>query len=175
MKKIKIALFLVLAAMLILPSCKKGDNDPFFSFHSRKARVVGTWKLKSGSITENALTTELPYPNTPYAETMEFKKDFTFIITLIDTFGVTHVTTGAWAFSNKSKDIKLKNKEALILYPQTVTDASIHTYIWTGFYTDPVFWLLDRLANKEMVIKWNSTQTTPYSSDSYAGTKTYTQ
>ncbi len=31
--------------MLATPSCKKGENDPFISFSSRKARVAGDWQL----------------------------------------------------------------------------------------------------------------------------------
>ena len=45
MKNLKIALFVVLAATFILPSCKKGENDPFISLKSRDARITAKWKL----------------------------------------------------------------------------------------------------------------------------------
>src|SRR5688500_7882935 len=37
---------LVLLAALVLPACKKGEDDPFISLASRKKRIEGTWKLK---------------------------------------------------------------------------------------------------------------------------------
>ncbi len=41
-----IALFsLVLALPMVITGCKKGEEDPFLSFRSRKARVVGTWTV----------------------------------------------------------------------------------------------------------------------------------
>jgi hypothetical protein len=41
---------LMLAAgglMLVTPSCKKGENDPFLSLSSRKARISGEWNVAS--------------------------------------------------------------------------------------------------------------------------------
>lgn len=34
-----------IAALLILASCKKGEDDPFLSLRSRDARIRGEWKL----------------------------------------------------------------------------------------------------------------------------------
>ncbi|MFT5819476.1 MAG: hypothetical protein ACI8ZM_000700 [Crocinitomix sp.] len=41
-------LLLVIAAaalFVVVPSCKKGENDPFFSLKSRKARLVGEYEM----------------------------------------------------------------------------------------------------------------------------------
>lgn len=38
----------VLVFLLIFSECKKGPDDPLISLRSRKARVVGDWKLSSG-------------------------------------------------------------------------------------------------------------------------------
>lgn len=35
------------AFLLATPSCKKGENDPFLSLSSRKARISGEWKIAS--------------------------------------------------------------------------------------------------------------------------------
>ena len=43
MKKKLILLFAILF-LTIIPSCKKGDNDPFLSFRSRDSRIIGKWK-----------------------------------------------------------------------------------------------------------------------------------
>lgn len=36
--------------ILLNSSCKKGEDDPAISFMSRKARLTGNWKLKSGEL-----------------------------------------------------------------------------------------------------------------------------
>ncbi len=57
MKKITSILLIALAALFIIPSmnsCKKGEEDPFFSFLSRKQRVSGDWNI-------NALTSNITH------------------------------------------------------------------------------------------------------------------
>lgn len=47
--------FLVLVAgafLIATPSCKKGENDPFMSLSSRKARLSGDWELSDYSATQ---------------------------------------------------------------------------------------------------------------------------
>ncbi|WP_157454159.1 hypothetical protein [Crocinitomix catalasitica] len=46
MKRILILVF-TLTVTLSMFNCKKGDNDPFISLLSRKARLAGTWKVDS--------------------------------------------------------------------------------------------------------------------------------
>ena len=45
MKKLFILSLAAIALMANLSSCKKGENDPFLSLKSRKARVVGEWTV----------------------------------------------------------------------------------------------------------------------------------
>ena len=45
MKKLIILSLAAIALMANLSSCKKGENDPFLSLKSRKARVVGEWTV----------------------------------------------------------------------------------------------------------------------------------
>jgi len=40
-------IILVLSSILVFDSCKRGDDDPFFSFRSRKARVTGDWSFET--------------------------------------------------------------------------------------------------------------------------------
>ena len=172
MKKIKIALLSVLLAVFILPSCKKGPDDPFFSLRSRKARLTGTWTLSSGSITLNGLTTTYPIPKV--TKTIQFNKDNSFTETDVDTTG-TYITSGTWDFFDKTKGgIKLKNKEAIILIPtQTIYNSVINT-TWTGFdLQGSTLWMLDKLANKAMIVKFNSTETV-VSGGNYAIAGTWT-
>ncbi len=47
MNKLKL-IVLILSAITLLnfwQSCKKGPEDPFFSLHSRLARVTGDWNI----------------------------------------------------------------------------------------------------------------------------------
>ena len=63
----KVVLMLTLGGlMLATPSCKKGENDPFLSLSSRKARVAGAWDVTGWESTlvqtqadgDNGTTTE---------------------------------------------------------------------------------------------------------------------
>ncbi len=49
MKKLFIILLSVGIVFTSLYSCKKGANDPFFSFRTRKARMVGKWDISNYS------------------------------------------------------------------------------------------------------------------------------
>ena len=40
-------LVILLIGVLALPGCKRGDEDPFFSFSSRKGRLAGEWIVSS--------------------------------------------------------------------------------------------------------------------------------
>lgn len=173
MKNLKIALLLVLAAAFVLPACKKGENDPFLSLLSRKARVVGEWELKSGTITYNGTTVTYPQPN--YTQTFEFKGDHTYSITEVDN-GSTSVEQGSWAFSGAAKDLDLKNKEALLLYSTSYTSGS-STSTYTGYYalSGPTVILLDKLASKEMVVNYDGNSTSGGTSYTVTGNLTYEQ
>ena len=43
--KINIFLLLAIVFLTVIPSCKKGENDPFISFRSRNSRITGKWKV----------------------------------------------------------------------------------------------------------------------------------
>ncbi|HRH63758.1 MAG TPA: hypothetical protein PLI68_10565, partial [Bacteroidia bacterium] len=47
MKKYQKLVLVVLAAVSVLPACKKGEEDPFLSLRSRKSRVAGEWTVES--------------------------------------------------------------------------------------------------------------------------------
>lgn len=42
---------LFLFSLVCLAACKKGEDDPFLSFRTRKNRVSGNWTLKQGQLT----------------------------------------------------------------------------------------------------------------------------
>jgi hypothetical protein len=43
--KVLIILLVVLNTIIVFDGCKRGVDDPFFSFKSRKARVTGDWTV----------------------------------------------------------------------------------------------------------------------------------
>lgn len=53
MKKTLVILFSVLLTGTGFYGCKKGEGDPMLSLRSRKARVVGDWKVTAAKSTEN--------------------------------------------------------------------------------------------------------------------------
>ena len=148
-----------------ISSCKKGENDPFISLKSRKARISGEWKLSEGTITETSTsggttdtdvttytgTTKSYNGNTStYSETLTIEKDGTFESVIIED-GVYLTIRGNWYFSGKSKDIELKKKEAIIFSElQYVFTSGTNTY--TGLYGDQII-LIDQLKNKEIIFK----------------------
>lgn len=46
MKGIAQLILLILTTTITIVSCKKGDDDPLITLHSRKARVIGDWNIK---------------------------------------------------------------------------------------------------------------------------------
>lgn len=129
MKKI---LILFLGAALIAPqfACKKGENDPFISFRSRKARLEGNWKIKKHT---EAGQSQLDPDQTTIAE---FKKDGTFTTTVKENGQPDNMQKMKWAFLSGVGDAK--NKERILITWENSLDGEIY--------------FIDELKNKSM--KW---------------------
>ena len=50
--KILLIIIVTMVSLLVLNGCKKGEDDPFFSFRSRDARLAGEWVIKSLNTSE---------------------------------------------------------------------------------------------------------------------------
>lgn len=124
---------------LLISSCKKGENDPFISVKSRKARVVGEWTVTAGSgtdVTDNGSTTTTTTwtydgavetqttgstsTTTNVTRTYHFEKDGNFHMVETETGTIlsvayTYETTseGTWNFTGRVGEEK--NKEAILL------------------------------------------------------------
>jgi hypothetical protein len=193
MKKIEIALLMLLAIVLAMPACKKGTDDPFLSLRTRKARLVGEWKLKEGTVKQTdasgtttrtfngstvTITGPLPTQTIAHTETCTIKKDGTFE-SVINNNGTITTTEGAWYFGGKNKELNLKDEESVVFIFTSVTSGNtISTY--SGSSCPMQIMVLDELKNKEMIIKVygseldsgtfpNNTTTT------ITGTKTFVQ
>lgn len=74
-KQIPALLMLLMVALTVFNSCKKGPEDPFLSFSSRDNRVTAKWKLTKIEGTDvtyflnSQVTTTITYDGTVYTET----------------------------------------------------------------------------------------------------------
>jgi len=80
-------ILIVLGSIWIFDGCKKGDDDPFFSIHSRKARVTGDWTIE---FMERNVTQSLSDGS---KAVVDFKIDGDKIIIKVDSFETSHDTT----------------------------------------------------------------------------------
>lgn len=66
MKKNLFIILVLLGTVLSFNSCKKGENDPFLSLSSRKARLTGEWKLTAGEWTTTTVQDQYNYETGEY-------------------------------------------------------------------------------------------------------------
>ena len=174
----KIIVMLVAAGFLLaMPSCKKGENDPFLSFKSRDARITGVWNLtsvdavytnttvNSGTITTNTSTTT--YDGSLMTNTW---------------------TSGGGGSNSSSYSLKLTIEKGGT-YKMVETDdgnvSDFEGYWWwladnkkktrIAFDDDNNSFDIDQLKNKEMIIKSDTYyKDTDTSGDSDEDVDTYT-
>ncbi len=95
---------LAIGLLIVLPSCKKGDDDPAVSVFSRKDRFTNTWTLnkyeKNGVMQDiNGTTyTYVAFNNGTLTQTIEGS---------IFGFPTRKVTDGTWIFMNDDEDVKI--------------------------------------------------------------------
>ena len=157
--------FVAIAGFTAITGCKKGENDPFLSLKSRKARISGEWKLTDGIVTQinsdgvNTDTYVTTFTETTatvdgnsisYTQTLTIDKDGTYEVVIVED-GDTYTISGNWYFSGKSKDIDLKKKEAII-FSETKYVSSSGSDTYQGLYADEII-LIDQLKNKELIFK----------------------
>lgn len=158
-------LFFTVVFTLSSGCLKKGDDDPFISLKTRKARISGEWKLESGEISFKYSDTVETYTyagtKIKYKFNGVFMWDYTFYETLVidkkGTFGRTlqnrnlYTYEGYWYFGNENKKLDVKNKETIIFAEEEYTSPS-QTYTWYGLNSVRTYYI-ERLTDKELVIK----------------------
>lgn len=178
------ALLLIFLPSALFISCKKGENDPAISFRSRKARIVGDWKLDKGTNkytsesfnvtttfngTSGTEVTNSITRNFTYIYELSFRKDGTFSYHSSQTFeGATpeiYKFEGQWSFARKNKAGNLKNKESILLtyISGTYTSDGVTSSGSQSKPTDGELYIIDQLDHELMVIK--SVSTTSYASN----------
>ncbi len=170
----------------IISSCKKGKDDPFFSFLTRKQRLAGDWEMTSGAAVftyyqpgkpvindyfkfeKGALTlneTETSGPPTiytgKYALTLSFKKDgkFTFTETITGTTRQLLTGSGSWNFTSGVG--QYKNKECVTLKISNVSGDGPNDHLFNCMSSEFTYKLIG-LKNKE--IKMEAAGTNYYNS-----------
>jgi hypothetical protein len=153
MKKILLAV-IVLLSIIVIPSCKKGEDDPFISLRSRDARITAKWKLvnyektsssstgSTSSFLNGSILTETTFipsygsftDSDTYSKEWEINSDGTFTST---TFRDSSISTSksTWYWLNTTDD-----KTSIIIEEE-------------GIYT------IDRLTSKELIVRSESSST----------------
>lgn len=178
MKTLKIALFL-LSLVVVLDSCKKGEDDPFVSLRSRKARIVGAWKMTSmkstftstysgittsNTYTSNGSTYTLTETFDGSSETMtgtetlefEFKKDGSYTAKCVRD-GDSRTEEGQWNFTSGVGE--LKNKSQLTMVSKSNTN-TYGTSSSTGNYFNSTLDIKE-LRHKKIVLAYEVFETNP--------------
>jgi hypothetical protein len=197
MKKIfSICLILAVTAGT-MPSCKKGENDPFLSLHSRRARIAGEWKVtgfvsddsyKTGTndqtihetlsdgmltstftITQSGTVTASQTWSQAFTQSLNLRRDGTYTETkTVDGQQTTY--KGTWIFLKKNKPNKLRNKEAILLTRQEMTTPDNPSYNTNTI--DGIVYRIDLLKNKKMV--WKTEDISSNSANTFSDTSEIT-
>lgn len=169
--------------------CKKGDNDPVFSIKSRKARLTGEWTVKSAvwsvndttwtlvdsTLTMNDGVTEetrkakiiLAYTNLgdyTHEEEITYPEDYPDSSLAGNTCAT--VESGAWNFTGGAGDTRTKsqllhlNSKQEFSCQNQVGNSNISTVSTTG-QTIGVVYTIDRLTDKELILKYDEVVNTP--------------
>lgn len=103
--KFNLILVLVLAmTTAVLPSCRKGSDDPAVSFKSRSNRITNTWKLVKYE--KNNTTQDLNGTTYEYTFYEDGKVKRT-VEGVVFGFPTRTVSEGTWTFQNDDEDVKI--------------------------------------------------------------------
>lgn len=171
---LKVCLASALLPLILLTNCKKGADDPAFSFRTRKARVAGDWHIESGSagmtsksknaapysqrfvLNSSELTmTETYQGGIPtiykgiYSLNVKFEKDGNF--DMVEALGVNTLRAkGTWRFTSKGGDEK--NKESIVIELSEITSGTTYHNLFNRFGTVVVYHIKE-LRDKRMVLE----------------------
>lgn len=174
----KIIALSTIAVLLIgfATQCKKGEDDPFVSLRSRKARVSGEWSLTSGTMiyasrgnnyssttsivfTSAAFSSTYNYVNGSFSQTgtdngtykydIKFDKDGSFTSTEIYD-GEVSIVSGTWNFTDGVGETK--KREQIVLFLKSSTGVSGSTTISYSGNKVYMTFNIKELRNKKMVL-----------------------
>jgi hypothetical protein len=126
MKKILVLSLGLLFMGSTFTACKKGENDPFMSMKSRKARVAGEWTVSGSEGTEKE------------TENFDSQGDsYTFVQTETSTYnGVTNTTVATSVITNLTTAAAVTDSETTTsTYTETYSFDKEGTYVYTRLTT----------------------------------------
>ena len=201
MKNTKRLILLALCAVFMIPmlnSCRKGEEDPWFSFYSRKARMCQDWQFSfykrieqtndsivSFTFNGSSFTrvTSNYYYISPATMGVTFRKNGTYIWeqkVTTDTSEYNYTEEGYWYFSGGNKSDEVKNKELLAMQKNSVIETfsaggaiSTNTYLGSGDLSTNVFRIT--MLSYEEVKLISETETTVVTQTGSTLVKTYTE
>lgn len=161
-------------------ACQKGDNDPVFSFRTRKARLTGEWKVVSYTAEHSGVTTSFEgdrvtytYGDSatvtiPFTWTATFDGEGSYSFTKTEdypaddengAYTVTSEERGLWEFTGGNGS---PSKSQLLLLPEEIYErrsdkgSDIHAVVIENPRTGVVY-DMDELSNKTLVIRFDET------------------
>jgi hypothetical protein len=159
MKK-TILMFAAAGLMLATPSCKKGENDPFLSLSSRKARVAGEWDVtgyefmsnnvesdgdsqsSTGSLSNNVIT--FTNSSTSGGTTVTNTNTVT-----VNEFSYTFEKDGTWSSTQNTTSVNVQSDYPITGF--TTTSTTVETNSYTGNWSF-VGKVKDAYKNKERIV-----------------------
>ncbi len=169
-------ILLSLISFLTFSACRKGEEDSFFSIHTRKQRLCGEWVVKKfkhdHKESQNDITTyihsksltdgtfkeinsinNIMYTGT-YVSEYSINKNGTYKIdeklfckSPFDTT-ISMIENGNWYFVDKNKAKEYKNKEVVAFQPTSIVYSPTNTYTLSEY--NPYFYEIVKLKNKEI-------------------------
>ncbi len=171
-------MFVAAGLMLATPSCKKGENDPFLSLSSRKARVAGDWEMTDYAYTSTNTENDGDYQTVTetFANGVITRIDLDYDAASATSNSVTTTTTidkstmtfgkdGTW---NREYNTTSVSSTTILTYTTTVTTTRTMTSSGTWAFVGKT---KDVYKNKERIVlttltETNTDQTTDVTVDS---------
>lgn len=182
MKRVHRVLLLIMVTILIIPllnSCKKGEEDPWFSIYSRKYRLCLDWKIVSYRKDIQSNDSIVTYTFDGITSTYrKFKSNYTYTspgtmrivfdkngnyewnqTITTDTSSYIYSEKGLWYFSGGGKESDTKSKELVALQKteqvESFSNGGVNTtlsYFGSGDLSTTLF-RLTKLASDEMIME----------------------
>lgn len=171
-------LFFFLILMLILPGCRKGEDDPFLSLRSRTKRLCGDWTMTEfreyhydGSDSAHSDMYEVSMKdgqgsvlykgnvmeNFSFNETWKFEKDGNYQIeSLIN--GAKINQQGVWTWSEKDKNSGYRKKECIYLTIKKYSSGTTIVEYSGRTMSSSYIMALRCISNKVMIFKTDESQ-----------------
>lgn len=172
MKRILISMIILIGVLIMYSGCKKGEEDPFISVLSRKARICGEWNVTEGRIDYGTPEIiEIDYYSDggkvtvqasqgsiegSYSWDYSINRDGSYkmyrIVRLPYNPSFTVDEEGYWYFLTKNNGTDRKNKECIAFQPVS-SKVNLVTYEYqTG---DPTVYDIVQLSNKKIKLAGN--------------------